>query len=52
MNLKDTAMARAFARGLLVLSEKQTAETGNALLAVQRVDTRQLSSADSAILAL
>ena len=40
MNLKDTAMARAFARGKLDFSEKLTIHTRNAYLAVQRVALR------------
>ena len=36
MNLKDTAMARAFALGKLHFSEKLTAATVNAYLAMQR----------------
>ena len=38
MEVKGTAMARAFARGLLVISEKQTAATVNVLLPVQHVN--------------
>ena len=39
MEVKGTAMARAFARGKLLFSQKLTAATVNAYLAAQRVAT-------------
>ncbi len=37
MNVDGTAMARAFAHGMHDFSEKHTATTVNALLALQRI---------------
>ena len=37
MNVDGAVMARAFARGMLLFSEKHTIHTRNALLAVQRI---------------